>query len=489
MSLGHWLYLIGIIVVIVTMLLRRNVVIPSIVFTILVGWSFSGSFTKGIQAVFNASLVAGQDLLNIFLIIGIMVALLKSLTAIGADEMMVIPLKKMMVSPLVSYIVLSVATFSSPFLLAHTGSASGGRHLGPGSHPGGASSMLGAMAIALAGQGMALGGDIVIQAAPGLTAAGAGIPVELVTPKVGLLSGITGIVALVLAYLFMRPEIARFQAEGGADSVLPVESEEEKKSWTDSDRAKGRFLITLLGIALVYVIVGLVIFKLAGGDATALLGGVALTVTLIAALLVRSVEGLDVIADYVAEGLVFAFRVMGPIIPIAGFFFLGNPEASASILGEGAPGYLFDWGELMAQAIPPTGFLAAFGILILGIITGLDGSGFSGLPLTGTLAGALAAGDANVAATLGSIGQIGAIWSGGGTLGLGVLWWRWPVLWVCRFWNWCGRIPAGGHRHAGLRGGGSSLHDVMAGKPCGANRKAFFIREIFNRERSGENDP
>jgi hypothetical protein len=417
MSLGHWLYLIGIIVVIVTMLLRRNVVIPSIVFTILVGWSFSGSFTKGIQAVFNASLVAGQDLLNIFLIIGIMVALLKSLTAIGADEMMVIPLKKMMVSPLVSYIVLSVATFLiSIFFWPTPAVPLVGAILVPVAIRAGLPPMLGAMAIALAGQGMALGGDIVIQAAPGLTAAGAGIPVELVTPKVGLLSGITGIVALVLAYLFMRPEIARFQAEGGADSVLPVESEEEKKSWTDSDRAKGRFLITLLGIALVYVIVGLVIFKLAGGDATALLGGVALTVTLIAALLVRSVEGLDVIADYVAEGLVFAFRVMGPIIPIAGFFFLGNPEASASILGEGAPGYLFDWGELMAQAIPPTGFLAAFGILILGIITGLDGSGFSGLPLTGTLAGALAAGDANVAATLGSIGQIGAIWSGGGTL-------------------------------------------------------------------------
>ena len=65
MSLGHWLYLIGIIVVIVTMLLRRNVVIPLSFYHL--GWmEFSGSFTKGIQAVFNASLVAGQDLLNIF---------------------------------------------------------------------------------------------------------------------------------------------------------------------------------------------------------------------------------------------------------------------------------------------------------------------------------------------------------------------------------------------------------------------------------------
>lgn len=55
-------------------------------------------------------------------------------------------------------------------------------------------------------------------------------------------------------------------------------------------------------------------------------------------------------------------------------------------------------------------------MLILGIITGLDGSGFSGLPMTGTLAGAMAGGNHTVAATLASIGQIGAIWSGGGTI-------------------------------------------------------------------------
>ncbi|HHX51495.1 MAG TPA: hypothetical protein GX711_08660 [Clostridia bacterium] len=416
MSIGHWLYLIGIIIVVLTMLLRRNVLIPCIIFTLLIGWSYSGSFTKGVQTVFNASLVAGQDLLSIFLIIGLMVALLKSLSVIGADEMMVVPLKKMMVSPLVSYIVLAVATFViSLFFWPTPAVPLVGALLVPVAIRAGLPPMLGAMALALAGQGMALGGDIVIQGAPGLTAAAAGVPVALVTSKAGWLSAITGIVALVLAYLFMRPEIARFQSEGEPDAELPVEPEGQK-SWTESDRSKGRFLIYLLAIAMIFVIVGLFVFQLRGGDASALLGGVALSITLIAALLVRGKGGLDAIADYVADGLVFAFRVMGPIIPIAGFFFLGNPEASATILGEGAPGYLFDWGNLMAETIPPTGFLAAFGLLILGIITGLDGSGFSGLPLTGTLAGALAAGDVNVAATLGSVGQIGAIWSGGGTL-------------------------------------------------------------------------
>ncbi|HHX23297.1 MAG TPA: hypothetical protein GX723_04695, partial [Thermoanaerobacterales bacterium] len=151
------------------------------------------------------------------------------------------------------------------------------------------------------------------------------------------------------------------------------------------------------------------------GDASALLGGTAILIMTVATLLTEKVNALDVIADHLTDGLVFAFKVMGQILPIAGFFLLGNPEAVAGILGEGAPGYLFDMGEMIAQTIPPKGFLSAFGMLILGTITGLDGSGFSGLPMTGTLSGAMASGNQAVAAGLAAIGQMGAIWSGGGT--------------------------------------------------------------------------
>ena len=58
----------------------------------------------------------------------------------------------------------------------------------------------------------------------------------------------------------------------------------------------------------------------------------------------------------------------------------------------------------------------AFGVLIVGIVAGLDGSGFSGLPLTGALAGALGPAGGMDPSTLAAIGQMGNIWSGGGTL-------------------------------------------------------------------------
>ena len=70
-----------------------------------------------------------------------------------------------------------------------------------------------------------------------------------------------------------------------------------------------------------------------------------------------------------------------------------------------------------AQAgLPHSHALVAFGVLLVGMITGIDGSGFSGLPLTGTLAGALGPTVNFDPATLCAIGQMGAVWTGGGTL-------------------------------------------------------------------------
>lgn len=54
--------------------------------------------------------------------------------------------------------------------------------------------------------------------------------------------------------------------------------------------------------------------------------------------------------------------------------------------------------------------------MITGIITGLDGSGFSGLPLVGTLASALGTPLGINVPVLAALGQVGAVFSGGGTL-------------------------------------------------------------------------
>jgi len=414
LTLGHYIYVIGVLVVIATMVLRRNVVIPCILFTFALGWHFSGSFVFGIQTIFNASIVAAGELFGIFFIIGVMVALLKSLSITGADQMMVKPLQKMMSTPMISYLVIAGSTLIiSLFFWPTPAVPLLGALLVPVAVRVGLPPIVAAMSLALAGQGMALAGDIIIQAAPGLTAKAAGVPVEMVTFNAGVLTFITGVIALSLAYFMNHKEIAEFKFNASTHTLIAATSENEVR---EDARSKGKFLTWVLGFGLLFVIVSMFAFDIKGGDASGLLGGTALIMMIIAAVSVDGVRSLDTLADYVADGLVFAFKVMGPIIPIAGFFFLGSTDSVVKILGAGAPGFLFDVGEKIAAIIPASGFLAGFGMLILGAITGLDGSGFSGLPLVGTLAGALAGGDVNVAAALGAIGQMGAIWVGGGTL-------------------------------------------------------------------------
>lgn len=415
----HWLYIVGVLAVIATMILRKNVIIPCILFTFAIGFVYKGSIIGGITTIFNASITAATGLFSIFMIISVMVALLAALEVTGADKVMVKPLKGLMKSPLTAYLVIILGTTFISLLFWPTPAVPLiGALLIPAAMRSGLPPIMCAVAIALAGQGMALGGDVVIQGAPGLTAKSAGVAVEMVTSRAGILTVLTGIVAMTMAWFMNRNEIRVYAEKVKKDQSTGFNIVEQAGGVekTPEGERYGNFTAALMGILVIGVLIALFAFNIKGGDASALLGGSALLVIIITSLLVYKVRGMDSVSDFLGEGLGFAFKVMGPIIPIAGFFFIGSPESAPVILGEGAPGYLFDAGNALATVISPTGFLAGFGLLILGVITGLDGSGFSGLPLVGTLAAALGGGNENVSATLASIGQIGAIWSGGGTI-------------------------------------------------------------------------
>ena len=187
------------------------------------------------------------------------------------------------------------------------------------------------------------------------------------------------------------------------------------------------FFAIFVPLAYLALIVYLVVAKvsdsvpdLQGGDAAALVGGIAALITFLAALAGDRGRFMEMSAQHVVDGLVFAFKAMGVVLPIAGFFFVGNGDFSGQILGTPdptkGPKFLYDLVTSAQQHIPHNAFIAAFGILIIGMIAGLEGSGFSGLPLTGSLAGSLGPAAGMSAGTLAAVGQMGNIWSGGGTL-------------------------------------------------------------------------
>lgn len=425
MTPAHVVYLLGALIIILTMVFRKNIVVPSILFTIFVAWAYKGSLIFGLQSLFNADLYAATQLFNVFLIITIMVAMLKAASAVGADKIMIRPIQKLMINPSIAYVILALATFTiSLFFWPTPAIPLVGALLIPAAIRAGLSPMTAAIAVAMAGQGMALAGDLVLQAAPKITASAAGIDTGLVLGKAGLLTIVTGVIALGLAFVFQRKEDLVFSGKTFSErmQVAGMLAGDEVVGTKEGNpiHGKGSIIISLLvPLLLLAVIVVMLSQGIKGSEATALLGGVGAVLLVVIGMMAKSQErwaGLEAVSDYLVEGFLFAFRAMGPVIPIAGFFFLGGPDGAQAILGKDAPGFLFDAALKLGHALPPGSALAAFGVLILGMLTGLDGSGFAGLPLVGATAGALGHGDPNAISTLSAVGQMGSVWTGGGTI-------------------------------------------------------------------------
>ena len=87
-----------------------------------------------------------------------------------------------------------------------------------------------------------------------------------------------------------------------------------------------------------------------------------------------------------------------------------------------------DWAVWLASHAPLNKYLIAAIQMAVGALTGLDGSGFSGLPLTGALARTFGSAVGASVPVLAALGQITAIFVGGGTI---VPWGLIPVAAIC----------------------------------------------------------
>lgn len=471
LSAAHWIYLAGIVVILLTMALRKNIVVPAVVATLLTAWVFSGSIVTGLSSIFNASLVAAQELFNIFLIIAFITAMLGALREMGADKLMVAPFRRVMRAGTSSFITLAVVTYViSLFFWPTPAVPLVGAVLIPVAIRAGLSPLSVGMVIAIAGQGMALSSDYIIKVAPGISATSAGVDADSVADKALVLSLITGIAALLITYVMQRrtwqkpspdlliaweneadkfglPEDNKGDNTGGTGPVpadtnggTPVPAGSGGSSATATltpadtltepvlpKSAAAKAFAALVPTAYLAFIVYLLLGKftslvppLQGGDAAGIVGGIAAILLFAACLTNDKRDFLESSSTHIIDGLVFAFKAMGVVLPIAGFFFIGSGDFSARVLGMGAdatgPAFLFDLISAAMAHVTPSPFILSFGVLLVGIVAGLDGSGFSGLPLTGSLAGALGPAADMDPATLAAIGQMGNIWSGGGTL-------------------------------------------------------------------------
>ena len=106
LSALHYLYVVIVIVILATMMLKKDIVLPCIVGILLIGLVATGNFVEAIQVVYRALVVSGTELLDIILIIGLVVAMSEALKVVGADQLMVKPMKKLMRGPNSTFILL-----------------------------------------------------------------------------------------------------------------------------------------------------------------------------------------------------------------------------------------------------------------------------------------------------------------------------------------------------------------------------------------------
>ncbi|MFT4229484.1 MAG: hypothetical protein QM602_04265 [Microbacterium sp.] len=429
MSLAHWVYIACALAIIVLMVMRKNIVVPAIAGTFITVLVYTASLPAALASIFNAISAAGVGLFTIFVVVAIVRGLFMSLEDVGADKAMAAPFVRLMKRGWAAFWVLGVAMWLFSLLFWPTPAlALVGAVLLPVALKAGVPPITAAAVIAVGGAGMA-SSDYVLRAGPGISAASSGAPVEVIADRAFVLALIAGLIALTILFIgFLRNRAVTaggIDLEPGSASSFGAAGD-GGATLTRSEVAittKSRAIAIIVAVVFLLLIVYMFLPRFTDfvpdsrGIGTGLVASVALILIIPATLAGGRREWLERSAGYLSRGLVFSFKAMGAVIPIAGFFFLGISEYSAQITGvEDAPGFLIDAVSLASAGIPADGPLAAIAVSIVGLVAGLDGSGFANLPLTGGLAQGLAAGSVNDAATLAAVGQMSTLWSGGGAL-------------------------------------------------------------------------
>ncbi len=418
----HILYLVGVITILTVMVMRKDTPAVCIAFLFLLGVTGLGSIAGGVQTVFKAILYAGTQFMEVMATIALVTALSKCLQELGSDSLLMRPMAKIMKRPAITWWVLGFSMLLFSFFLWPSPSvALVGTIMLPFAIKAGLNPLAAAMAINLFGHGIALSYDVIIQGAPAISAGAAGISTESILSEGKYLFWVMGGVTVLSSFLLNRNFISS-----------PLSACQYQAQESDTPKASSSIPALILAILTPTAFLGVILFMIlghvSGGDATSLVSGTAILLMCIGAVLKFRSQCLEKITGYVTDGFLFAIRIFAPVMIIGAFFFLGG-EGITQIMGiSGTSGILNDWAVWLAGNVPLNKYMAAFIELVVGGLTGLDGSGFSGLPLTGALAKTFGSAVGASVPVLASLGQISAIFVGGGTI---VPWGIIPVAAIC----------------------------------------------------------
>jgi len=422
----HYIYLVGVVFVLAAMCLKKDVVIPCSIFTMLSGLVASNwNIAEALLSQAKALLFSLSEFGSLIVGIGIMVMMSKQMADMGTDRTLIEPLAKFIKGPSMAFFVVGIAMAIVTMLVwPSPGVALVGALLTPMAVKAGLPAIWAAASMNMFGHGFMMSLDPVIQGACGICAGTAGVDIGEYLARAWPIWLISGVFGLALSFISMKRDLKKNAAKYAEDSKKRLGDAGEMKD----PHPGAKFMAIFTVVAFVFAIYLILSKGLTGGDALSALIGTGTVVTMVGAFIQHGLNALSKFVDYAREGLMFGMMAFTPVLFIGGFFFIGGSGISNILVGEYAQGVLMDWAWWVSNLVPLSPVPVVILCMVIGAITGLDGSGFSGLPLCGSMA--LAFGTAcNIdIMVLAMVGQLGAVWVGGGTV---VPWSIIPVAAMC----------------------------------------------------------
>ena len=278
----HWIYLIGTIFVIVAMCMKKDVVLPCMIFTMLSGLVASGNIAEALLTEARALLYSYNEFGSLIVGIGIMVMMSKQMADMGTDRALIEPLAKVIKSPSIAYIVLGVVmAIITALVWPSPGIALVGALLTPIAIKAGMPAIWAAVAMNMCGHGAMMSFDPIIQGAVGITAGTAGIDIGEYMARAWPIWLASVIVAIGSSFVAFKIDMKSNGDKYAEDSKRRLQSAGEAKEIHPGAKFMAIFTLVMFAVAIFLIMSQ----GLKGGDALSVLIGAGCVITLVGAVI------------------------------------------------------------------------------------------------------------------------------------------------------------------------------------------------------------
>lgn len=413
-GLVHWAFLILLLIAIFLMIIKKDSFFFYLFAIFIIGLVATKSILKSMIGLTDILIYVLKDFSGIILLLGTVISLGKLLDKTGILDFYLKPFTKVIKNKYIGFWVFGIISLLLSFFL----------------YPSPAVILVAviflpiarkinmpilwvAVALNLFSHGFSLSGDYIIQTVPSFVAKSAQISVDgLVSSSIPLWL-IMGISTTIASFVFLCLSSKKDQATSELIKQGKKKSVKEKYFINET---KKRILAWITLIVIVTNIILILFCHFDSNESRGILcGSVFFLIFIIGTFGVKKV---DVIEDNILGGMKYAISLFAKVLPMAAFFYLGDKAFieiyGENILGINSQGIINDLGMAITNLITINKTSAVTITGILGAITGLDGSGLSGISLVGSTAKLLTTSFPKALPLVASYGQLLAIYVGGG---------------------------------------------------------------------------